>query len=771
MDTISVLIIEDNQGDARLIEEYLRLDLSVTYSIHFTSTLADSLLRIRGQKFDIILVDLGLPDSQGMSTFDEIVSINPRSPIVIITGVDNENLGIEAIRKGALNYLPKNQVNAILLNRTIKHSIQLKRINEELFETREKYKSIFEEAPNMILSLDSEGIILDCNNRTYLLLGYTKDELVGQSFTKMFYPASAEKATQSLREIFKTGLICSDELKMARKNGEEVTVLVNSSVLNNSIGEELRAYCIIEDITGRKRLEEEIRVSEVKHRTLFETMLQGVIYQAADGAIISANKASERILGLTLDQMMGRTSFDPRWKAIHEDGSDFIGEAHPSIEALKTGKEISNVVMGIFNPQNERTTWINVNAVPQFVAGESIAYQVYTTFEDITDRKIIEQELISAKEKAEESDKLKTAFLRNISHEIRTPLNAIVGFSSLLDNPRLSIEKQRSFIETINRSSDHLLAIVNDVVEFSNIEAGILQLNKDEFNLNTIMNDLYNRFNTLISGKSLEFGFDIGLSDPAANIITDVTKLTQILSNLTNNALKFTSQGKINIGYSLIDGNIQFHVSDTGIGISEDKFTKIFDRFYQVEHSEARLCEGTGLGLSICKAYAELLGGKMWVTSTQNEGSTFFFTIPYDIVKNKNIGDHHISEEKNSEVLTTKIVLVAEDDVINFELVRELLSDLNIKVRHALTGSNAIQLCKIEPPDLILMDLRMPDMDGFEATKRIKEFLPDIPVIALTAYSTEIDRNKAFSCGCSDFVTKPFTRKVLISKINEHLFR
>jgi signal transduction histidine kinase len=261
-------------------------------------------------------------------------------------------------------------------------------------------------------------------------------------------------------------------------------------------------------------------------------------------------------------------------------------------------------------------------------SGKSIGLMIVSR--DVTDRKKNEDDLMTAKNKAEENDKLKTAFLHNISHEIRTPLNAIVGFSSMLDDLNLSRDQQKSYIDIIIKSSDHLLEIISDILEISNIEAGIVNAYENDLDLNEMIEDLFNQFNLETERKNIRLKHSLGIWDDKVIIRSDKTKLVQILSNLLSNSIKFTDKGIIKFGYRMEDNDIQFYVSDTGKGIPQNKFHKIFDRFFQVDHNNNRFYEGTGLGLSISKAYVELLGGQIWLTSKVGEGTTFYFNIPFN---------------------------------------------------------------------------------------------------------------------------------------------
>jgi signal transduction histidine kinase len=249
-------------------------------------------------------------------------------------------------------------------------------------------------------------------------------------------------------------------------------------------------------------------------------------------------------------------------------------------------------------------------------------------FRDISERKSFESDLIRSREKAVESDRLKTAFLHNISHEIRTPMNAIIGFASLLNETSLDPVIQKPLIDVIFKSSNHLLAIVSDIIEISNIEAGLTNVTVSEVKLNEILRNLFKQYELNASEKGIKLKLETGLPDVIAVIRSDKTKLIQVLSNLLGNALKFTSEGEIAFGYIIEKNQFEFFVSDTGIGIPAEQHNKVFERFYQVENSFAKQYDGTGLGLPISKAYVELMGGKIWMTSIPGKGSVFYFTIP-----------------------------------------------------------------------------------------------------------------------------------------------
>jgi PAS domain S-box-containing protein len=388
--------------------------------------------------------------------------------------------------------------------------------------------------------------------------------------------------------------------------------------------------------------------------------------------------------------------------------------------------------------------------------------------QDITDRKEREDELFRAKEKAEEADKLKTAFLHNISHEIRTPMNAIIGFSTLLGEHYLDSETRQSYVDIIVQSSNHLLGIITDIIDISNIEANLIRITKNEINLNAKLKTLCDQLIPKAEGKNLKLFYETALSFNDALILTDSTKLLQVLTNLINNALKFTPAGHIKVAYRLKDNFLEFSVSDTGIGIPPDYHKRIFDRFYQVQNTVSRVYEGTGLGLSISKAYVEHLGGKIWLESDLGKGATFYFTIPFekhvsaiDIASPKElVKDEHSSSKKT--------ILIAEDIESNFKLLKYFLADSNIEILRAVNGKEAVDTCLSgKYIDLVLMDIKMPVMNGYTAVKLIRETIPALPIIAQTAYAD--DREKAIECGCSGYISKPFDKKGLLKVISEYI--
>jgi signal transduction histidine kinase len=394
-------------------------------------------------------------------------------------------------------------------------------------------------------------------------------------------------------------------------------------------------------------------------------------------------------------------------------------------------------------------------------------------------RQHMEAELRNAKKEAEESDKLKSAFLANISHEVRTPMNGIMGLAHLLANPEIGREAQQEYVNLILSSGNVLISLLDDIMDVSRIEANQVVASKEDFPLNELMRELQGFFSTeleMMGKKVLELSCKVALEDNDAVIHTDRVKLRQVLVNLLSNALKFTETGKIEFGYELQqDKSLLFFVTDTGIGISPEKQKRIFERFVQADDSLSRHFGGSGLGLSICKGFVDLLGGKIWVESAPNKGARFYFTIPDVNRSGKTLEEP--AEAPSGKGLTAsdrnwedKTILIVEDDHINYQLLEVVLKRTGVNLLHAVTGMDAVRYCREQPRiDLVLMDVQLPEMNGFEAIKLIKESHPSIPIIVQTANSLNEEKTRADEAGCQGFMTKPISLNKFMSEVDKFM--
>nr|WP_320120330.1 cache domain-containing protein [uncultured Marinifilum sp.] len=382
-----------------------------------------------------------------------------------------------------------------------------------------------------------------------------------------------------------------------------------------------------------------------------------------------------------------------------------------------------------------------------------------------------EKELQIAREKAEESDRLKSSFLANMSHEIRTPMNAIIGFSELLKEDNLPLETRQQFFSHIRNSGNSLLNLINDIIDFSKIESGKLKISLTSCNLNQLFDELYYTFEKIKIQKeknNIELKFTKGLDDEKSVIFTDPLRLKQIITNLIENALKFTEKGSINVSYQLCESNLIFTVKDTGIGISEEQQKIIFNRFRQADDSHARKYGGTGLGLSISKKLAKLLKGDMWVKSKTNKGSSFFVSIPYSTNKRNN-SQTIIQKQKEDSIqnLYGKKVLIVDDYNINLTLIKQMLQSTGVELALANNGKSAIEQCSKNKFDLVLLDLQMPELNGYDTLKLIKKDQPKIKIIAQTAYALANEKEQIMNSGFDGYIAKPIIKQKLLQIINK----
>ena len=389
----------------------------------------------------------------------------------------------------------------------------------------------------------------------------------------------------------------------------------------------------------------------------------------------------------------------------------------------------------------------------------------------LKEKERLTDELIIAKEQAEESNRLKSAFLSNMSHEIRTPMNGILGFTKLLKKPNLTGAQQQDFIRIIQISGARMLNTINSIVDISKIESGLTKVDIKATNINEKMEFTYKFFKPEVEIKRLQFLFKNSLPTNEAIISTDSEKVHAILSNLVKNAIKFTNEGAIEFGYEKKGEYLEFFVKDTGIGIPQNQYKMIFERFRQGSESHNRVYEGSGLGLSIAKSYIEMLGGKIWVESEEGKGSKFYFTIPYNAVLEEKIEIKNTVSEEHKEVKIKKLkILIAEDDDISFIFLNRVLQKISKEILYAVTGIEAIEACRSNPDlDFILMDIKVPQMDGNEATRQIRQFNKEVIIIAQSAYAFSGDREKAIEAGCNDYISKPINYALLYELIKKHV--
>ena len=670
---------------------------------------------------------------------------------------------------------------------TAVRDISEKKVAEEaLIFSEEKFRAAFKTSPDSIsINRMSDGKYVEINEGFMYATGFSENEILGKTAEDLNFWVYQSDKLKLLAELKRNGYCVNFAAKFRLKNEKIINGLLSARII--TIKEENYLISITRDISELKVAENELIAAkefaekkEKEYRSLFNEMLDGfalhqVIYNDLDIPVdyrfIELNPAYERLTGLKKEEVVNKTvlevtpDIEKHWIA----NFGKVGKTGEPFWFEDFSKDHDLCYRGIaYSPRQDYFAVIFSDVTDKKKAEKIVIENDRLLKERNIELTELNMELLEAKQKAEESDKLKTAFLANMSHEIRTPMNGIMGFSGLLAKDNLTGEKRNKYIGVIKQNSNQLLSIINDLVDISKIEAGQIDIEKNDVKLDLLTRSIADLYHQKAINKNIYFELENEAADIRVN--TDETKLRQILINLLDNAFKFTPEGEIKFGYKLIGGFVEFFVSDTGIGIDKDSISVIFERFRQVELSSARKYGGTGLGLSISKAYVEKMGGKIWVNSEINKGSKFVFTIPLEL-SSQNIAQIH-EDQLDSFVVdwSDKVILVAEDELVNYRFFEEIFESTKVNLIWAVNGQEAIDHCVAnESIDLVLMDMKMPVLNGYDATRKIKEIKPGLPIIAQTAYALIGDETKARNAGCDDYIHKPIDTDELMKKIANFL--
>ncbi len=621
-----------------------------------------------------------------------------------------------------------------------------KKITEEtLRESEEKYRGLVENSPDAIIIYTDDKIVF-VNEEGLRMTGAKSDEeIIGKSVLDFIHQDSKDSIIQRMKDVLlDNNASATVEERFVNFAGEAVDAEIKA--IPTIYDHKIAVQVILHDVTDRKRTQEKIQ----QLSQAVEQSPVTIVITNTKGEIEYTNPKFTETTGYTFNEVTGKNprvlksgytspeEYQKMWQALTS-GNEWHGEFH---NKKKNGEFYweSASISPIVNAQGKTTHYIAIK-------------------EDITDKKNVQEELLKAKERAEESDRLKLVFLANMSHEIRTPMNGILGFTELLKEPKLSGEEQQQYIQIIEKSGKRMLNIINDIISISKVESGQVDISLSETNVNEQIDYLKTFFKPEATQKGLQLIVAKQLAEKDSIISTDKEKIYAILTNLVKNALKFTNSGSIKFGCIKKDTNLEFFVKDSGSGIPLSQQHIIFERFRQANETLTRTHEGSGLGLAISKAYVEMLGGKIWVESEEGIGSTFYFTIPFN--------DGYESQEKIAaakEESTIKVdnkvkdlkVLIVEDDAISKLLITIAVKTYSKEILKVGTGFEAIETCRNNSDiDLVMMDINMPEMGGYEATKQIREFNKDIVIIAQTANGMQSDRDDAIAAGCTDYISKP----------------
>ncbi len=630
-------------------------------------------------------------------------------------------------------------------------------------ETR--YRRLFETAKDGILILDVEtGMIIDVNPFLIQLLGYSKNKFMEKAVWEIGFFKDIIENREKFMELQDKGYVRYENLPLETSDGHMIDVEFVSNVYSE--GSKNVIQCNIRDISKRIKTENEL----IRTNKFLDSIIENIpdmifIKESNNLNFVMVNCAGENLMGISRDELLGRNDFD----FFPKEQAEMFVNADKKVLREKKMIDIPEELIqtknqGIRILHTKKVPIMNNEGEPKFLLGIS---------EDITVRKQKEDELKIAKEKAEESNRLKSAFLANMSHEIRTPMNGILGFAGLLKEPGLSGDEQDKYIEIIEKSGARMLNIINDIISISKIESGLMEISVFETNINEQVKFLYEFFKQEAENKGIKIFLTCTLPVHECIIRTDREKIFGIMTNLVKNAIKFTQDGFIEIGCEKAGNDVLFHIKDTGVGIDPKKQKTIFERFRQGSESLSRNYEGAGLGLSISKAYVEMLGGKIWVKSKPGEGSVFYFTIPINhFPLTKSVFSNSILTEEYENRMEKLNILIAEDDETSEILIRLAIQLYCKKIISARTGHEAVETCRQNPDiDLILMDIKMPDMDGLEATRRIRKFNKEVIIVAQTAFGLAGDREIAINAGCDEYIAKPFNKVSLMILIKNIMMK
>ena len=684
-------------------------------------------------------------------------SQNIKSVLVLPVYSESKLIGFVGFDNVMTNsFWSEKDCQALLLIADILSNAIIRKLNEEeLNSSYNNLRNYFDLNSDFIMILNDTGEIIKVNQQVTEKLGYGEDDIIGKSVLLLHPPEVREEAATIIEEMLNNKRN-SCPLPIMSKNGKRILV---ETIAKKGLWDGKPA------VFGSSKDISELKLSEEKFSKIFHNIPEITGLSSLDtGEYIEVNSAFYSKLGFSPDEVIGKQAYS--LLKIEKKFSDKI------IEELKEKGSLQNIETVIYTKHGKP---LNVLLSASLIEILDSKYNL-TIASDITDSVKNKRELIHAKEKAEESDRLKSAFLATMSHELRTPLNHVIGFSDMIPD-MTDDETIREFSKLINQSGSNLLNIIEDIFDLAMIEQSTIKIRQQEIFIRDIFLELKNQLQDVITKShknesiQLDYKFDSNLA--TKKIITDKPKVMQVMTNIIKNAVKFTNKGRIALSLTLEKNSyLSLNIKDTGIGIPKDKIEIIFDFFRQVDDSHTRKHDGIGIGLAISQKIAIAMGGEIKVKSEPNVGSEFSYSFPINFCENE-----IVDSNQNPGIFITPDfsgikVLIVEDDTVGLKMIINMLKSSECITINASNGVEALEAIKANPDiDVILMDLKMPIMDGFEATMAIRKDFPNLPIIALTAYSLIKDKKRAFAAGCNDIITKPVDKEMVFMKLKKILGR
>ena len=780
---IKILVVDD------LFDNIKTLKLILTESFEalevFTATTGQAaLLSAQEHQLDVILLSTKLSDMEGYEVCQQLKKdkLTQDVPVVIVTDhIESKQNRIRALKAGGDGFLTK-PLDETELKAQVSAMLKLKEANDLRAQEKAKLEALVKERTKVLeqelemrkqtehnlkraddvwaatFNAISDGIALvdnmqriqNCNQAFEAIVSLSKEKLLGENCYNII---------EAIKDEFGQDNCPFDLMKQTGKR-EMIQCYIESVAYELYVDpvytdkQICGAVLILKDVSESVLAKAEIEKERQMLRTLIDNLPSAIYVKDKDGRKLITNAADLVNIGAeSEDQVIGLTDLDLFDNVIGKRGY------YDDMQVINTGTPISNREEQFINDKGE-VKWVLTSKLP-IIGKDGQVSGLVGIGHDISEQKQLIKELEIAKNKAEESDRLKSAFLANMSHEIRTPMNGILGFTDLLNDDNIDPVRRKMYVSNIQKSGFRMLNTVNDLIEISKIEVGEVAIHMADFDLRNTIIDICDFFAPEAEDKGIVLSYELPLMPKELWVNSDMSKIESIITNLVKNAIKYSEKGSIVFAYSIEDDFIKFSCKDTGIGIPEDRVDAVFNRFEQADIEDRLALQGSGLGLAITKAYVEMLGGDIWVKSEYGKGSIFCFTLPKSIMLHSS-EDLNEADKTQTKMNSKKKILIVEDDETSMIFLQILLEPLAQELYKATNGQEAVDLCREKKPDIIFMDMKMPVMTGYDATRKIREFDPEVPIIAQSAYALGGDRERAMEAGCTDYVTKPISESKLL---------